>query len=119
MNPSSSREFSFPYAFDLKCFRYQFCGPLGGIVSDPGNTGKHLTKKVRKVRPSGTRCELLTDTGIVKTERLSDLMKEADELTAILVTSAKTLKRQENPMIHHSSFSTHHSHAPLMCRGGP
>lgn len=38
--------------------------------------------------------ELLTDTGIVKTERLSDLMKEADELTAILVTSAKTLKRR-------------------------
>ena len=36
--------------------------------------------------------ELLRDTGIVKTERLSGLMNEADELTAILVTSVKTLK---------------------------
>jgi four helix bundle protein len=36
--------------------------------------------------------ELLADSGIVKADRLSDLMKEADELTAILVTSAKTIK---------------------------
>ncbi|MDO9262356.1 MAG: four helix bundle protein [Desulfosalsimonadaceae bacterium] len=36
--------------------------------------------------------ELLSDSGIVKAERLFDLMNEADELTAILVTSAKTLK---------------------------
>ena len=36
--------------------------------------------------------ELLNDTEIVKMGRLSGLMKEADELTAILVTSAKTLK---------------------------
>jgi len=36
--------------------------------------------------------ELLSDSGIVKAERLSDLMKEADELTAILVTSVKTIK---------------------------
>jgi four helix bundle protein len=36
--------------------------------------------------------ELLADSGIVKVELLADLMKEADELTAILVTSAKTLK---------------------------
>ncbi|MDI6738759.1 MAG: four helix bundle protein [Candidatus Edwardsbacteria bacterium] len=36
--------------------------------------------------------ELLTESGIVKPELLRDLMKEADELTAILVTSAKTLK---------------------------
>jgi len=41
-----------------------------------------------------TRCwlELLADSGIVKTERLADLIKEADELTAILVTSVKTIK---------------------------
>lgn len=38
--------------------------------------------------------ELLSGAGIVKTDRLSDLMKEADELTAILVTSAKTLKNR-------------------------
>lgn len=36
--------------------------------------------------------ELLSDSGIVKTERLSDLKKEADELIAILVTSVKTIK---------------------------
>ena len=36
--------------------------------------------------------ELLTESGIVKPELLSGLIKEADELTAILVTSAKTLK---------------------------
>ena len=36
--------------------------------------------------------ELLSDSGIVKTDRLSDLKKEADELTAILVTSVKTIK---------------------------
>ncbi|MFW6154233.1 MAG: four helix bundle protein [Planctomycetota bacterium] len=36
--------------------------------------------------------ELLADSGIVKAELLSDLMREADELTAILVTSVKTIK---------------------------
>ena len=36
--------------------------------------------------------ELLVDSGIVKAELLSDLMKEANELTAILVTSVKTVK---------------------------
>jgi four helix bundle protein len=36
--------------------------------------------------------ELLADSGIVKLGLLGDLMKEADELTAILVTSVKTLK---------------------------
>ena len=35
------------------------------------------------------RIELLSDSGIVKTERLSDLKKEADALIAILVTSVK------------------------------
>lgn len=38
--------------------------------------------------------ELLSEAGIMKAELLTDLMKEADELTAILVTSAKTLKRR-------------------------
>ena len=36
--------------------------------------------------------ELLSESGIVKTELLSDLMKETDELTAILVASVKTIK---------------------------
>ena len=36
--------------------------------------------------------ELLVDSGIVKAESLADLMKEADELIAILVASVKTIK---------------------------
>jgi four helix bundle protein len=36
--------------------------------------------------------ELLSESGIVKTDRLADLMKETDEIMAILVASAKTLK---------------------------
>lgn len=38
--------------------------------------------------------ELLVDTGIVKTDRMKELLEEANELIAILVTSAKTLKKQ-------------------------
>jgi four helix bundle protein len=40
--------------------------------------------------------ELLADAGILKAERLADLLNEADELTAILVTSVKTLKSRRN-----------------------
>jgi len=36
--------------------------------------------------------ELLVETGIVKREKLGPLMKEADELAAIAVTSIKTSK---------------------------
>ncbi len=38
--------------------------------------------------------ELLVESGIVKARRLSSLMREANELTAILVTSVKTLKHR-------------------------
>ena len=38
--------------------------------------------------------ELLVDAGIVKAELLNDLLEEANELIAILVTSSKTLKNQ-------------------------
>ena len=38
--------------------------------------------------------ELLGDTGIVKSDRMKELLEEANELIAILVTSAKTLKNQ-------------------------
>lgn len=40
--------------------------------------------------------ELLADSGIVKADLLADLMKEADELTAILVTSVKTIKARRS-----------------------
>ncbi|WP_133511492.1 four helix bundle protein [Candidatus Thiosymbion oneisti] len=39
--------------------------------------------------------ELLVDSGIIKAELLAALMAEADELTAILVTSAKTIKNRK------------------------
>lgn len=38
--------------------------------------------------------ELLVESGIVKPRRLAELMREANELTAILVTSVNTLKRR-------------------------
>ena len=38
--------------------------------------------------------ELLVDAGIVKADRMKELLEEANELIAILVTSAKTLKNQ-------------------------
>ncbi len=37
--------------------------------------------------------ELLADSGVVKAERLRDLLKEADELLAIFTASRKTAKR--------------------------
>ena len=39
--------------------------------------------------------ELLVESGIIKTERLNELMKEADELTAILVTCVKKTKQRK------------------------
>jgi len=38
--------------------------------------------------------ELLVDAGIVKADRMKELIEEANELIAILVTSAKTLKNR-------------------------
>jgi hypothetical protein len=38
---------------------------------------------------------LLVESGIIKSEKLEELMKEADELTAILVTSVKTVKQRK------------------------
>ncbi|MEW6237038.1 MAG: four helix bundle protein [Candidatus Omnitrophota bacterium] len=42
--------------------------------------------------------ELLVDSGIVKTELLSDLMNETNELIAILVSSVKTIKARRKNM---------------------
>ena len=40
--------------------------------------------------------ELLTESGIVKAAKLDGLMKEADELIAILVASAKSTKKRRD-----------------------
>ncbi len=52
--------------------------------------------------------ELLVDSGIAEAERMAELLKEADELIAILVTSARTVKtRKEKAMINHCSCRNH------------
>jgi four helix bundle protein len=38
--------------------------------------------------------ELLIDTGIVKPNRIADLMSEADQILSIVIASIKTAKRQ-------------------------
>jgi len=38
---------------------------------------------------------LFVESGIIKSEKLEELMKEADELTEILVTSVKTVKQRK------------------------
>ncbi len=40
--------------------------------------------------------ELLTDATIIRVDQLSNLFTEANEITAILVTSVKTLKARKN-----------------------
>ena len=40
--------------------------------------------------------DLLAESGIVRPELLADLMQEADELTAILVASVKTIKARRS-----------------------
>jgi four helix bundle protein len=39
--------------------------------------------------------EILAETGLVSEERMTDLMKEASELTAILTASAKTARKNK------------------------
>ncbi|MDT4965438.1 MAG: hypothetical protein QOJ64_175 [Acidobacteriota bacterium] len=51
--------------------------------------------------------ELLCDSGIVPEKRLADLRTESEELTAILVSSAKTAKRRKRRT--NSSFIIPHS----------
>lgn len=51
--------------------------------------------------------ELLSASGIVRPERLTAMLTEADELTAMLVAGVKTLKGRR--ATHHSALITHHS----------
>ena len=48
--------------------------------------------------------ELITEGNLLKKERLPDLLKEADELTAIFTASGKTA-RQNNPKISNPKIS--------------
>jgi len=47
---------------------------------------------LQELEETGYWFELLAESGIVQPERLSSLIQEADELTAILVTSVKNVK---------------------------
>ena len=40
--------------------------------------------------------ELISDSGLMPTDRVADLKKEADELTAMVVASIKTLRKRKN-----------------------
>jgi len=58
--------------------------------------------------------ELLAGADIAKAEQLLELLKEADEMTAILVTGVKTLKARRDKRLSSfitdlSSLITHHS----------
>jgi four helix bundle protein len=41
--------------------------------------------------------ELLVEAGVIKQSLLSDLIDEANQLVAIVVSSIKTLKKKRNP----------------------
>jgi four helix bundle protein len=49
---------------------------------------------LQELEETGYWLELLVDSGIVPEKRLGDLRHEADELTAILVSSVKTAKKR-------------------------
>lgn len=47
---------------------------------------------LQELEETGYWLEILAESGIVDAEKLTDLKNETDQLTAILVTSAKSLK---------------------------
>ena len=51
---------------------------------------------LQELDETGYWLELLTESQIVPAERLADLQKESNELTAIFVTSVKTAKKNRN-----------------------
>lgn len=53
-----------------------------------------LDAGLQELEESSYWMELLVEAGLVKAEKLSDLMKEATELTAILITISKKTKAQ-------------------------
>jgi len=54
--------------------------------------------------------ELLVEAGILKQPTVQELLREAEELTAIFVASAKTSGQADDKsfIIHYSSFIIHH-----------
>jgi len=64
--------------------------------SDAGMMISKTEGALQELEETAYWLELLADSGIIKAELLSALMQETDELTAKLVTSAKTLKNRRN-----------------------
>jgi four helix bundle protein len=54
-----------------------------------------IESALQELEETGYWLELLAEAGIVKAHLLADLQREANELTAILVTSVKTLKARQ------------------------
>ena len=74
---------------------------------------------LQELEETGYWLELLAGAEVFPPERLAELMRESDELTAILTASVRTVKartrgRQPRPALfnHHSSIINHHSEPP-------
>jgi four helix bundle protein len=50
---------------------------------------------LQELEETGYWIELLCDAGIVQIDQISELLKETNKLTAILVTSSKTIKSRK------------------------
>jgi four helix bundle protein len=83
------------------------CGTSVGANYRAGCRAKSKSDFINKLRIVEEECdeslfwmELLVDNNLVKSSRLGNLMKEADEILAIIVSSAKTARTSDNRVNH-------------------
>lgn len=62
----------------------------------PADFINKMEGSLQELAETGCWLELLSQSKVVPSEKLVDLQKETDELTAIFVTSVKTAKRNRN-----------------------
>jgi len=65
-------------------------------AKSPADFINKMEGSLQELDETGYWLELLTDSKIVPAEKLVDLQKENDELTAIFVASVKTAKKNRN-----------------------
>ena len=65
-------------------------------AKSPADFINKMEGSLQELDETGYQLELLTESKIVPAEKLVDLQKENDELTAIFVTSVKTAKKNRN-----------------------
>jgi four helix bundle protein len=65
-------------------------------AKSPADFINKMEGSLQELDETGYWLELLVESNIVPSERLSDLQKETDELTAIFVSSVKTAKKNRN-----------------------